>query len=399
MKLTRRSSSVTPSLTLEITAKAKKMKSEGIDVISFGAGEPDFNTPEFINDAAKKALDMGLTKYTPASGTLSLKQAVADKLKRENGLDYKPADIVISNGAKHCLYNAFQAVVEEGDEVIIPSPYWLTYPELVKLCDGVPVYVETSAAGDFKITPEQLEKAITPKTTAVIINNPNNPTGAVYDARELKALAEVLRKYPDVWIISDEIYENLIYDGRKSVSIASFGEDIKARTIVVNGVSKTFSMTGWRIGYTASDASVAKAISGMQSHTTSNPNSIAQYATEAAFSDERGQRFVEEMLKEFSERRKLITDKLDKIKELPYINPQGAFYCMVSVKSCFGKTAARVKIDSALDFANALLESQNVAVIPCESFGAGDYIRLSYAISQRDIAEGIDRIGRFVKSL
>lgn len=396
MKISKRANAVTPSLTLEITAKAKKMKGEGIDVISFGAGEPDFNTPEFINDAAKKALDDGMTKYTPASGTVSLKQAIADKLKRENNLDYSASQIVVSNGAKHCLHNALQAIVDAGEEVIVPAPYWLTYPELIKLSDGIPVYVHTEAKDDFKLTAAQLEKAITDKTRAVIINNPNNPTGALYTQDELFALARVLEKHDGIYIISDEIYENLVYDDNTVVSIASFSENIKNRTIIVNGVSKTFSMTGWRIGYTASNIEIAKAISGIQSHMTSNPNSIAQYATQIALGDAKGEAFVKEMRSTFDMRRRLITDKLDGVSQLSYIRPEGAFYCMVQVSKCFNKSVDGIKIDSALSFANALLQSENVAVIPCESFGASDYIRLSYAISERDITEGIDRIARFV---
>ncbi len=400
MKISKRASSVSPSLTLEITAKANKLKADGVDVVSFGAGEPDFNTPDFIIDAAKAALDCGKTKYTPAAGTLSLRKAIADKLKRENGLDYEPADIVVSNGAKHCLHNVLQAILDPGDEVIIPAPFWLTYPELVKISDGVPVFVQTKEEDDFRLTTDELEKAITKKTKAVIINTPNNPTGAVYSKKELEKLAEVVLKHDDIYIISDEIYEHLVYDGAKPISIASFSEEIKERTIIVNGVSKTFSMTGWRIGYTASNRAVAKAISGLQSHETSNPNTPAQFATEAALCDGgHGDTFVENMVKEFDERRLLLMKKLDTVKGITYVKPSGAFYVMMCVKNIFGKSFDGKKITTALGFANALLEKENVAVIPCESFGAPDYVRLSYAISKADIEKGINRIKSFVEKL
>lgn len=400
MKISKRASSVSPSLTLEITAKANKLKSEGVDVVSFGAGEPDFNTPNFIIDAAKAALDCGKTKYTPAAGTLSLRKAIVNKLERENGLKYEPDEIVVSNGAKHCLHNALQAILDPGDEVVIPAPYWLTYPELVKISDGVPVFVQTKEEDDFRLTVEELEKAVTDRTRAVIINTPNNPTGAVYSEEELKKLAEVILKRDGIYIISDEIYEHLVYDGAKPVSIASFSDEIKNRTIIVNGVSKTFSMTGWRIGYTASNRTVAKAISGLQSHETSNPNTPAQYATEAALCDGgHGGSFVKNMLKEFDERRLLLMKKLDGIEGINYVRPKGAFYVMMCVKNCFGKSSRGKKISTALDFANALLEEENVAVIPCESFGAPNFVRLSYAISKRDIETGADRIKSFVKHL
>lgn len=399
MKISERAKRISPSLTLEITAKANKMKEGGEDVISFGAGEPDFNTPDFIVEAAKLALDDGKTKYTPAAGTMTIRRAICGKLKRENALSYEPEDIVVSNGAKHSLHNVIQAIVDPGDEVIIPAPYWLTYPELVKLADGVPVIVDTKKENEFKITAEELEKAITKKTKAVILNSPNNPTGAVYSKREYEALAAVLSKYKDVYIISDEIYENLIYDGAETVSFASLSDEMKERTILVNGVSKTFSMTGWRIGYTASNRALAKAMSSMQSHMTSNPNSIAQYAAEIAFNDMRGDDFVNNMRTEFSGRKNLIASELKKSKTLSFIEPEGAFYCLVCVKSCFGKKAGCEVVDSAKRFAALLLEAEKVAVIPCESFGAPDYIRLSYAISPKDIERGVERIVKFADGL
>lgn len=396
MKITNRARQITPSLTLELTAKAKKMKEEGKDVVSFGAGEPDFNTPEYVRNAAKEALDKGMTKYTPASGTVALKNAICKKLKTGNGLDYAPTDVVVSNGAKHALHNAIQAVVEEGDEVIIPAPFWLTYPELVKLAGGVPVIVDTDAKDGFKITAEKLSAAITDKTAAIILNNPNNPTGAVYTKEEIYALAAVIEK-TDICVISDEIYEVLNYTSEPVVSIATYSDKLKAQTIIINGVSKSYSMTGWRIGYTAAPTAVSKAIANMQSHMTSNPNSIAQYATLVAYESEEGEAFLSEMLASFARRRKLITDKLDEIKQLSYIRPDGAFYVMLCVKPLFGKTVEGVTVNSAMDFASVLLDKADVAVIPCESFGAGDYVRLSYAISDADIVKGVERIGEFVK--
>lgn len=330
---------------------------------------------------------------------MTLRRAIAGKLERENGLRYSPEEIVVSNGAKHSLHNAIQVIVDPGEEVIIPAPYWLTYPELVKLADGVPVIVETKKENDFKLTAKELEKAITSKTRAVILNSPNNPTGAVYSKEEFASLAKVFEKHKDIYIISDEIYENLVYDGAETASFALYSDEIRNRTILVNGVSKTFSMTGWRIGYTASNKELAKAMSSMQSHMTSNPNSIAQYATEIAFNDIRGEKFVQGMQTEFGERRKLIIEELKKSKALTIIEPEGAFYCLVCVSSLFGKSADGVVIDSAKKFAETLLEKEKVAVIPCESFGAPDYIRLSYAISPRDIERGVKRLVRFADGL
>lgn len=396
MKITQRAHRITPSLTLELTAKAKKLKEDGRDVVSFGAGEPDFNTPEYIRNAAKEALDRGMTKYTPASGTVALKSAICKKLARDNGLSYDPSSIVVSNGAKHALHNAIQAVVEEGDEVIIPAPFWLTYPELVKLAGGVPVIVDTDSADGFKLTPARLEAAITDKTVAIMLNNPNNPTGAVYTKEEIYALAAVIEK-TDICVISDEIYEVLNYTSEPVVSIATYSEKLKAQTIIINGVSKSYSMTGWRIGYTAAPVDVSKAISNMQSHMTSNPNTIAQYATLAAYESSEGEAFLSDMLQSFKRRRELIMKKLDEISELTYIRPDGAFYVLLCVKPLFGRTVEGAKISGALDFASALLDGANVAVIPCESFGAGDYVRLSYAISDEDIVKGIERIAAFVK--
>lgn len=397
MKISARAAGVSPSLTLAITAKAKKLKGEGIPVVSFGAGEPDFNTPDFIVDAAKEALDKGFTKYTAASGMPELKQAVCDKLRRDNDLEYEASQIVISNGAKHSLSNIMQALIEAGDEVIIPAPYWLTYPELVRINGGKPVIINTDPKNSFKLTPEQLRKAITPATKALILNNPNNPTGAVYSKTEIYAIAEVLQN-TEIAVISDEIYENLTY-GEKVVSIATYSPELKQRTIVVNGVAKSYAMTGWRIGYTASCPELAKAMGNMQSHETSNPNSIAQYATITALSSKKSEEFLDVMRSTFDRRRKLMISELDKIKDIQTIVPEGAFYVMFGISGLYGKSYDGEVINSAMDFARILLDKLYVAVIPCESFGADGYIRLSYSTSETDIKTGIQRIAEFISKL
>ena len=397
MKITARASQIAPSLTLEITAQAKKLKSEGRDVVSFGAGEPDFNTPEYIRNAAKESMDKGLIKYTPASGLVPLKQVICDKLEKDNGLKYAPADIVVSNGAKHALHNAMQAIIEDGDEVIIPAPFWLTYPELVKLAGGIPVYVYTKKENGYKMTAEELKNAITPKTKAIVLNNPNNPTGSVYSEAEIRAIAEVVEP-TDIAVISDEIYEMLNYTGKPIYSIAQYSEKMKSNTIIVNGVSKSYAMTGWRIGFTACDTAVAKAISSMQSHMTSNPNTIAQYATISAYTDEAGEQFIAEMHESFDRRRKLICAELDKTG-IPYIKPEGAFYVFLDISGLIGKKYNGVAVESPLAFAKILLSDYDVAVIPCESFGNDVSIRLSYAISDADIVKGVTRIGNFVSKL
>ncbi|MDR2201563.1 MAG: pyridoxal phosphate-dependent aminotransferase [Clostridiales bacterium] len=383
---------VSPSLTLEITAKGKKMKEDGLDVVSFGAGEPDFNTPAYINEACKAALDGGLTKYTPASGAVELRKAIAAKLKKDNGLDYVYADIVVSNGAKHSLYNAFMAIVNPGDEVIIPAPYWLTYPELVKLADGVPVIVNADAADGFKLTPRALKAAVTKRTRAFVLNNPSNPTGAVYTEKELRALAEVLED-ADIYVIADEIYEKLCY-GIEPFSIAAASERLKHNTIVVNGLSKTYSMTGWRVGYTASNGAIARAMGGIQSHATSNANTPAQYASIAALQSPEGEKFLSRMRATFDRRRRLAVDMLKKMRPLTFVEPQGAFYIMAGIGAFIGKTLGGVTVKSASDFANLLIDRARVVVIPCESFGAPEYIRLSYAVSDENIVKGLNRIAR-----
>ncbi|HOQ36731.1 MAG TPA: pyridoxal phosphate-dependent aminotransferase [Acetivibrio sp.] len=393
MELSTKALSISPSSTLAIDAKAKKMKAEGIDIIGFGAGEPDFDTPAHIKEAAKKAIDEGFTKYTPASGTLELKQAICNKFKRDNGLDYKPSNIVISNGAKHSLVNAFQAICNPGDEVIITNPAWVSYPEMVKLADAVPVYINTTEEEGFKFTIDKLEKAITNKTKAIIINSPSNPTGMIYSEEELRAVAD-LAVSKGIYIVSDEIYEKLIYDGYKHVSIASFNDKIKDLTIVVNGVSKSYAMTGWRIGYTASNEQIAKIMGNVQSHATSNPNSIAQKAALAAL--EGPQEIIDIMAAEFVKRRDYMVDRINSINGLSCIKPNGAFYVMMNISKLIGKELGGVVIKGSDSFADVLLEKANVALVPGSGFGTDIHVRLSYATSMENITEGLNRIEKFL---
>ncbi|HOV27578.1 MAG TPA: pyridoxal phosphate-dependent aminotransferase [Pseudobacteroides sp.] len=395
MKLSTKALSISPSSTLAIDAKAKKMKADGIDVIGFGAGEPDFDTPKHIKEAAIKAINDGFTKYTPASGTLELKQAVCKKFEKDNGLIYTPSNIVISNGAKHSLVNAFQAICNVGDEVIIPAPYWVSYPEMVKLADGVPVILNTTEESGFKFTIDQLEAAITPKTKAIVINSPSNPTGMVYSKEELQAIADLAVK-KEIYVVSDEIYEKLIYDGYQHVSIASFNDKIKDLTIVVNGVAKSYSMTGWRIGYTASNAKIAEIMGNVQSHATSNPNSIAQKAAEAALNGPQDE--VAMMVQEFIKRRDYMVEKINSIPGLSCIKPNGAFYVMMNISKLIGKELYGVKINGSDDFANILLEKANVALVPGSGFGTDIHVRLSYATSIKNITEGLNRIEKFLNT-
>ena len=396
--IAKRAEEVSPSLTLAITAKAKRMQEDGIRVVGFGAGEPDFNTPGYIIAAAKAALDTGKTKYTPSSGILPLRQAICAKLKRDNGLDYTPKQIVVSNGAKHSLHNVCQALIEEGDEVIIPAPYWLTYPELVKIAGGVPVYVDCAAENGFLMTPKQLEAAVTKRTKAVIINSPSNPTGGVYGEADLRALAAVIEK-AGIWVISDEIYEHLVYGGAKHFSIAAVSKAIYDKTVVVNGMSKTYSMTGWRIGYTACAPALADAMDNMQSHTTSNANSIAQYAALEALSGTGGEDFLLTLVATFEARRKLMAARLDGMPHISYIMPKGAFYFMVCVDKLFGAACGEAKIKTAQDVAGAMLDKAQIAVVPGEAFGAPEYIRLSYALSPEEMHRGLDMMEKFLKEI
>lgn len=388
---------IKPSLTLEITDKARKMKAEGISVIGFGAGEPDFNTPDYINAAAKKAIDIGFTKYTPASGTPQLKKAVCEKFLKDNGLYYEPEQIVVSSGAKSSLYHAICAMINPGDEVILPTPYWLTYPELIGLAQGKTVYVDCVKENGYKMTADRLEKAITEKTKCVIINSPNNPTGAVYSEDELKSIAKVIEKH-GLYVISDEIYEKLVYGGAKHYSIACCSDYMKEHTVVVNGVSKSYAMTGWRIGYFAAPRDIAKAAASMQSHTASNPCSISQYASVEALTSPESDKFISEMQKTFDERRKYMVEVLQNTENVVCIEPKGAFYVFADVSACYGKKFNGAPINGSLSFADAAL-NKGVAVVPGLAFGDDKCIRLSYAISLSDIKEGLERLKLFIKEL
>lgn len=396
LTLSRKAAQVKPSSTLAITAKAKELKAEGIDVVGFGAGEPDFNTPENINEAAIAAIKSGFTKYTPASGIAELKKAVSRKFEEFNGLHYGTDQIVISNGGKHSLTNIFQAIMNPGDEVIIPAPYWLTYPEIVKLCDGVPVYVYGTKDFGYKVTARQIENVVTDKTKAVILNTPNNPTGMVYSEGELRAIADVAVK-KDIYVVADEMYENLIYGDKKHVSIASLGEEIYKRTITCSGLSKSYSMTGWRIGYTGSSVEIAKLMGSIQSHQTSNPNSIAQKAALEAL---RGpQDAVTAMREEFDQRRKYMYERVSQMPLVDALEPEGAFYTFVDFTDVLEKSYKGVRIGTASRVAEILIEDYKVAVVPCQDFGFDNFVRLSYAISMEDIKKGLDRIEEFVSSL
>jgi len=393
MILSNKATRIAPSVTLKITAMAKKLKSEGRDVVGFGAGEPDFDTPENIKNAAKKALDMGLTRYTPASGSPELRAAVAKRLKNKYGLEYAPEDIVVSNGAKHSLFNVFAAILNPGDEVIIPAPYWLTYPELVLMSDGVPVYIETGDS--FKATAEQIRAAITDKTKALILNSPSNPCGSVYTRTELEEIAKVAVE-AGIFVVSDEIYDELIYEG-EHVSIASLGKEIKDLTILVNGMSKTYAMTGWRIGYTASVRELAKVMGAYQSHAASNPNSIAMYASIEALEGPQDQ--VQHMKEVFDKRRKLLSGLINDIDGVSCEVPGGAFYVMMNIKDLIGKKYDGIELTGSLAFSELLLEKTLTAVVPGVAFGADNHVRLSYAVSEENIKKGLERIKEFVLAL
>ncbi|WCK56126.1 pyridoxal phosphate-dependent aminotransferase [Aneurinibacillus sp. Ricciae_BoGa-3] len=389
MKLAQRVLKVTPSKTLAITAKAKELKSQGIDVVGLGAGEPDFNTPQHIIDAAVKAMQEGHTKYTAASGILELKQAVCDKLSRDNGLTYKPSQILITNGAKHALYNLFQALIDPGEEVIIPTPYWVSYPEMVVLAEGVPVHIEGKEENEFKVTPEQIQAAVTSKTRAFILNSPSNPTGSIYSREELEGIAQVCLKN-NLLIISDEIYEKLIYDG-EHVSIATLSSEVYENTVVINGMSKPYSMTGWRIGYAAGNEALIKAMTNLSSHSTSNPTTFAQYGALAAL---RGsEEPLQKMKAEFNKRRKAIVDLMNNIDGIYCVPPKGAFYLFANVAEAMKKGGYK-DVDQ---WSEDLLEKEYVALIPGSGFGAPNHIRISYATSLEQLQEGAARIKRFVE--
>lgn len=395
-RLANRITTISPSQTLAISAKAKSMKAAGEDVISFGVGEPDFNTPQHIVEAAEEALAKGMTKYTPSAGIMDLRRAICDKFKRDNDLEYEPSQIIVSNGAKQSILNTCMAIVDEGDEVIIPAPYWLTYPEVVKVCGGVPVYVHGRRENGFKITPDQLREAITPRTKLLIFNSPANPTGAVYSEEEVRAIAKVCEE-AEIFVLSDEIYEKLVYGKARPFSMAACSDKMKNLTVTVNGVSKTYAMTGWRIGYLAAPKDVAKAIDSFQSHATSNANSIAQYATLKALNSPEAT--VDEMVAIFAKRREAMLRRINEMEDVSCVVPEGAFYVMLIVEKTYGKKFGHRAITDSVSFADVLLDAAKVAVVPGVSFGADSCVRLSYSLSMNDIMEGLNRIDAFVRSL
>jgi len=390
MKLAKRVSSLTPSSTLAITAKAKELKAAGHDVIGLGAGEPDFNTPQHIIDAAVKAMNEGHTKYTPSGGLAGLKQVIIKKFQEDQNLSYEPSELIVCVGAKHALYTLFQVILDEGDEVIIPTPYWVSYPEQVKLAGGVPVYVEGLEENEFKITPEQLKSVVTERTKAVIINSPSNPTGMIYTKQELEELGKVCLEH-DILIVSDEIYEKLVYGNHRHVSIAEISPELKKQTVIINGVSKSHSMTGWRIGYAAGDKEIIRAMTDLASHSTSNPTSIAQYATIAAYSG--SQDAVEEMRKAFEERLNIIYEKLIQIPGFTCVKPQGAFYLFPNAK----EAATLAGYNNVDELVEALLEEAKVALVPGSGFGAPNNVRLSYATSLEQLEKAVERIKTFME--
>jgi aspartate aminotransferase len=386
MELAKRITEIQPSVTLEIAAMAKAMQADGKDICSFSAGEPDFDTPEHIKHGAKRALDLGKTKYGAAAGEPQLRAAIANKLQRDNQLNYSAANILVTNGGKHSLYNLMLSLINPGDEVIIPAPFWLSYPEMVKLAGGIPVIVDTDSSTGYKITAEALNAAITPKTKLFVLNSPSNPSGVVYTRQELQALAQVIVDR-DILVVSDEIYEKIIYDGVEQISIGSLGKDIFERTIISNGFAKAYAMTGWRIGYLAAPVDLINAASALQGHSTSNVCTFAQYGAIAAL--EGSQDCVETMRQAFAKRRQVILDRLYQIPGLTCAKPDGAFYIFVNISNTQLKS---------LDFCSQLLEQQQVAAIPGQPFGADDHIRISYATDLITIEKGMDRLAKFVKS-
>lgn len=396
MKLSERSRLIKPSPTLAVTAKASALKAQGVDVIDFGAGEPDFDTPEHIKKAAKKALDQGFTKYTPATGTVELKKAIAAKFEKDNHLKYAPEQIIVSCGAKHSLYNLFQAVLDPGDEIVIIAPYWVSYPDMGLLAGARPVFVQTSASNGFRPRPGDLAAAITPKTALVVVNSPSNPTGAAIPEKELRELVPVLEQ-GEFWVASDEIYEKNVYDKFKPVSVASLSPRLYEKTITINGVSKTYAMTGWRIGYAAGDKEVVKAMGNMQSQSTSNPTSISQKAAVEALTG--SQKEVGVMAREFKKRRDWIVKALENIPGVSCYKPEGAFYVFPDFNAYLGKKAGEKLIKDSVALSEFLLDDARVAVVPGSAFGAEGFIRLSYATSMENIKEGVRRIAEALKKL
>lgn len=396
MSISKRVNLISSSPTLAITARAKQMKQEGIDVIGFGAGEPDFDTPAHIKEAAKKAIDSGFTKYTPASGMKELKEAICRKFENDNNLDYSPEEIIVSCGAKHSIFNAILTLCNEDDEVILPSPYWVSYPEMIKVAGAKPVILKATQENNFKITPQQLQETITPKTKLLILNSPSNPTGMVYTKDELSSISNTLTE-KGIFCISDEIYEKIIYDSQAHISIASLAPEIKKTTIVVNGVSKSYSMTGWRIGYAAGPKEIIQAMSNLQSHSTSNPTSISQKAALAAL--EGPQEPLCNMVAEFVKRRDYIVERLNSIKEISCLKPRGAFYVFPEVSQIIGRIFKGEIIKDSVFLAEILLDEANVAAVPGSVFGADEYLRLSYATSMKNISKGLQRIEGLINKI
>jgi aspartate aminotransferase len=399
MQIAQRMNLISESITLKVSAKAAALKKAGVDVVGFGAGEPDFDTPDFIKDVARASLDKGLTKYTPTPCFPELKQAIADKFNRENKLAYKPENITTGAGGKHCLYMAFMAVLNPGDEVLIPSPYWVSYPEQVKLAGGVPVVIRGEESRGFKLTPQQLEAAITPATRVFIINSPSNPSGIAYTPDELAGLAEVIVRHPQIVVFSDEIYEKLLYDNMTFASFATLNPALFDRTLTFNCHSKSFAMTGWRIGYVGGPKLVIDAMNKLQSQINSHITSFTQHAAAAALNDARGEESVQKMLVHFQQRGQHMWQRLSALPGVMCVRPQGAFYCFANVSAYFGKSINSVKIEDAINFSSALLESDHVAVVPGNDSGFDTHVRLSFATSMEQIDKGIDRIAAFLKKL
>lgn len=394
--ISQRAAAVHPSSTLAVNDLANKLRAAGEDVINFGAGEPDFDTPDNIRMASIRAICEGKTRYTPASGLPALKDAVCNRLKLDLGLDYAPEQIVAASGAKHSIFVALSCLLDPGDEVIIPAPFWVTYPEAVSMVGGVPVILPTTEENGFKLQPEVLEAAITPKTKLFMLNNPCNPTGMYYNKEELSVLCEICAKH-DLWILSDEIYNSLLYDQRKFTSVAALGEDIRERTVLINGVSKSYAMTGWRIGYSASSTRLAKVMSNFLSHSTSAPATISQYAAIEALTG--SQNSIIDMRAVFESRRNVMASRINAIPGVHCLVPEGAFYVMMNIEKLLGRTLGGRHIENGDDFALALLASEKVALVPCSGFGAPNYVRWTYATSTENINRGIDRLEHFLSNV
>jgi len=396
LELSKKAKKISESLTFAIIAKANELREKGENVIDFGAGEPDFETPKYICDKAKEALDKGFTKYTSTSGYPDLKEGIIDKYQRDNNLDYQKDQIIVSNGAKHSIYNSFQALLNPGDEVVVPSPYWVSYPESIKMAGGRPVYLETKEEDNFKINIKDFKRVINENTKALMLNSPSNPTGSVYSKKELEKIAEVVVEN-EIFVVADEIYEKIVYDDNEHISIASLNEDIKDLTVVINGVSKAYSMTGWRIGYAAANKEIVKIMTNIQSHSTSNPNSIAQYASNAGLRGDHS--FIKERRDIFSKRRDYMYEKINSIDGVSCLKPKGAFYILMNIEKLIGKKHESDKIEDSFGFSEILIEKKKVTTVPGVAFGADNFVRLSYANSLENIKKGLDRVEEFVREL